>query len=320
MDPGQRPNRGDNTLDIRSTMNLTNEHLDRFTTDGYVVVEGALSDADIDLVISDYETVVDDLARDLYAKNRIGYLYEYEPFETRLARICDEDDTTYFDTDDALDIGRVRGRGTFHFMRCPNLLDVIEGLIGPEICCSPMTHIRAKLPTDAEAGRESNVVFWHQDAIFLHEEADNVFFVTTWSPLCDTSEENGCLRVMRGVHRNRTVYWNNEMPDGEVVSVPMRKGDVILIHKLTPHSSGPNHTDRIRWSMDIRYQQRGTPTGRSFWPAFDARSVTNVENETAYETWRDDWVKALHTFPKKVPRQNRPTQPLPYLGDMGPAA
>ena len=53
-------------------MNLTNEHLDRFTTDGYVVVEGALSDADIDLVISDYETVVDDLvaAQNLILRQR----------------------------------------------------------------------------------------------------------------------------------------------------------------------------------------------------------------------------------------------------------
>ncbi len=319
MDPGLEAYRGDNSRTISANpMTLTDQHLAQFKTDGYVVVEGALTNADIDLVISDYEDVVDRLANDLYEKNRIGYLYEYEPFDTRLARICDEDDATYFESDAALDIGQVRGEGTFLFMRCPNLLDLVEGLIGPEICCSPMSHIRAKLPTDEDTGKNSNVVFWHQDAIFLHEEADDVFFITVWVPFCDTSEENGCLRVMPSVHLNRTVYWDGEMPDGNWVSVPMRKGDVILIHKLTPHSSGPNNTDKIRWSMDVRYQARGTPTGRSFWPSFDARSRVNPDCETSYATWRDAWAKALVQYPEKVSRPNRPQQPLPYLGDMGP--
>jgi hypothetical protein len=299
-------------------MNLTHQHLTRFKTDGYVVVENALTRDDLGLVISDYEGVVDRLARDLYARNRIGYLYEYEPFDTRLARICDEDEATYFESDNALDIGQVRGEGTFLFMRCRNLLDVVEDLVGPEICCSPMTHIRAKLPADETVGRNSNVVFWHQDAVFLHEEADDVFFVTAWIPLSDTTEENGCLRVMPGVHLNRTVYWDNQMPEGDVVSVPMKRGDVILIHKLTPHSSGPNRTDSIRWSMDVRYQMRGTPTGRSFWPSFDARSRHDPNCEISYATWRDAWIEALSAFPQKVSRPNRPTYPRPYLGDMGP--
>lgn len=303
-------------------MKLTNQHLTQFKTDGYVVVQNALAETDLDLVISDYESVVDQIAGDLYAQNRIGYLYQYqyqyEPFDTRLARICDEDEATYHESDAALDVGQVRGKGTFLFMRCPNLLNVVEGLIGPEICCSPMTHIRAKLPTDEDTGRNSNVVFWHQDAVFLHEEADDVFFITAWIPLSDTSEENGCLRVMPGVHLNKTVYWDNQMPDSDAVSVPMKRGDVILIHKLTPHSSGPNQTNAIRWSMDVRYQMRGTPTGRSFWPGFDARSRQDPECETSYATWRNDWIKALREFPEKVSRPNRPKDALPYHGDMGP--
>ena len=126
------------------------------------------------------------------------------------------------------------------------------------------------------------MVFWHQDAIFFHEEADTTFVLTVWIPLCDTTEENGCLRVMPRIHKHRTVYWGDSLPDGDWVSVPMKKGDVIFIHKLTPHSSGTNNTDTIRWSMDIRYQKRGTPTGRAFWPSFDARSRLSPDSETDY--------------------------------------
>ena len=112
------------------------------------------------------------------------------------------------------------------------------------------------------------------------------------------------------------VYWGNSLPDEEGFNVPMKKGDVIFIHKLTPHSSGPNRTDAIRWSMDVRYQQSGTPTGRAFWPSFIARSHMSPESETDYEDWRRGWMTALERYPKKIPRQNRPEGPMLYRGEM----
>ena len=168
-------------------MTLTKAQLEQFSEEGYVVIERALTDADLHPVIHDYEQVIDRLARELYAEGRIRQLYLDEPFETRLARICDEDEATYFESDTFLDVGHVRGKGTFEFMRNQRLMDLVAGIIGPEICCSPMTHIRAKLPSDLERGRNSNVVSGHQDAIFLHEEADEIFVLTVWLPLCDAT-------------------------------------------------------------------------------------------------------------------------------------
>jgi len=297
-------------------MGLTQEQLKEFNQEGYVVIRSALQDTDIEQVIRDYEEIIDKLAKDLLTAGRISHLYENEPFERRLARICDEDDATYFASDQFLDVGHVRGKGTFNFMRNQKLLDLVESIIGPEISCSPMTHIRAKLPSDLGRGRNSNIVSWHQDAIFLHQEADQTFILTVWLPLCNAVEENGCLRIMPRIHKNRTVYWDNSLPNKAAVTVPMKRGDVVFIHKLTPHSSGPNQTDAIRWSMDIRYQKKGTPTGRSFWPGFDARSRLNPDAETSYETWQDHWILALEKYPKKVPRENRPNKPLPYQGEM----
>ncbi len=54
-----------------------------------------------------------------------------------------------------------------YFLRNDRLLDLVEAFVGPEITCSPIQHIRAKLPTrivsdgDAEA---KHVAPWHQDA------------------------------------------------------------------------------------------------------------------------------------------------------------
>ena len=108
-------------------MTLTKEQFEHFKEEGYVVLEAALQDVDFEPVIQDYKGVIDTLAKDLYANSRISQLYADEPFETRLARICDEDEATYFESDTFLDVGHIRGKGTFHFMRNKRLLDLIEG-------------------------------------------------------------------------------------------------------------------------------------------------------------------------------------------------
>ena len=128
-------------------MKLSERHREQFVDQGYVVVEGALTDGDLQPVIDDYSAIVADLAKKLHAEGRISRLHEEEPFDTRLARICDEDEETYFDSDEFLDVGQARPRGTFEFMRNGNLLDLVEGFVGPEISCNSISHIRAKLPS-----------------------------------------------------------------------------------------------------------------------------------------------------------------------------
>jgi ectoine hydroxylase-related dioxygenase (phytanoyl-CoA dioxygenase family) len=74
----------------------------------------------------------------------------------------------------------------------------------------------------------------------------------------------------------------------------MHKGSVLLMHKHTPHSSGRNTTDGVRWSMDLRYQATGTPTGRPFHPAFVVRSQRDPNSVlTDYDVWCRRWVEAL---------------------------
>ena len=282
-------------------MKLSQEHLDRFVEQGYVVVEGALSDADLQPVIDNYAAIVDGIARRLHAKGRIRQLHAGEPFDTRLARICDEDAATYFESDTALDIGRTRTRGLFEIMRNRNLLDLVEGFIGPEIACNAISHVRAKLPSDEAENKGSNIAPWHQDAIFTTPEARELFVLTVWFPLTDATADNGCLQLCPGLHRRGTVYWSlDSQPPCDPVTVPMRKGDMILIHKLCPHGSGPNRTDGIRWSMDLRYQTLGTPSPRPEWPSLVARSRAAPDSLTTYDEWSAAWKAGIEKHPEKA--------------------
>lgn len=320
--------------------------------EGYVIVAGALTSDDLDPVIAGIEAFVDERARALHREGRITELYESESFERRLALITRENTTIY----DDIDIMNMRDEAVFRFLGNARMLDLVESLVGPEITCSPIQHLRAKLPEglnslsghgngggnggggsdnggssngggdddngeeDALASRiRENVAPWHQDAQVHHEDADPVFILTVWLPLCDTDEENGCLQIIPRVHHSRTVYWSEGfgiedggLPEGEVLSLPMRKGDVLLMHKLIPHRSIPNRSGTIRWSLDLRYQQTGLPTGRSFYPNFIVRSRRHPEFVLSdYGTWNRGWEEALKVTAQRPPRKNKPTEPTP---------
>ena len=88
----------------------------------------------------------------------------------------------------------------------------------------------------------------------------------------------------------------------------MRKGSVLLLHKLIPHRSTPNLTDGIRWSMDLRYQKTGTPTGRELYPHFVTRSRSRPDSKyTDYEDWCRRWTGIL----EKVPLGSHPIRETP---------
>lgn len=280
---------------------LSQAQIDRFHEQGYLVVEGALTDEGLNPVVEEYNAHIDARALELHAEGKISELFENEPFERRLATICKENTEIF----GGLDIMRLRGKATFDFLHNERLLDVVEGIVGPEITCSPIQHIRAKLPHGiSPTNKDVHVRPWHQDAGVTLEEADPYLILTVWIPLVDATPENGCLEVLPRVqgtgllrhHRvsTGTAIVPEEMPNTEGVPLPVRKGDLILMHKETPHRSTLNLTDGTRWSMDLRYQKTGTPTGRPFYPDFMVRSRANPDLVlTDHATWCRMWIEAL---------------------------
>ena len=283
-------------------MKLKNCQIEQFQTEGYLLVEDALAAADLAPVIDEYAAYIDRRAHELLAEGRISQLYADEPFARRLACICREDAELYRE----LDIMYLRGRASFEFLRNPTLLDIVECLVGPEITCSPIQHIRPKLPNGlAPRGSDPHVVPWHQDAGVAWAEADAHFILTVWLPLTEAIEENGCLQIMPGGHIDGLLRHHTrrgagtkivgaELPRVHPVTLPMRPGSLLLMHNHLPHRSTKNQTDTVRWSADLRYQKTGTPTGRPYHPEFVARSRANPAAELSdYAAWCEMWRTAL---------------------------
>lgn len=281
-------------------MSLTAEQVQQFRERGYLVAEGVLTDDDLAPVIAEYAEWIDRRAKELAAEGKITELHTDAPFEQRAALL-------YAQSPDILknmDIMNVRGEASFQFLHNAHLLDAVESFIGGEIVCSPIQHVRAKPPA-ALSGENSGFynVPWHQDAGVTWEEADDSDIITCWLPLVDATVENGCMEVLPDVWKQGyrehqalggTTIRPDLLPDTAPQPVPVRKGGIIFMHRYTPHRSTPNFTDAVRWSLDLRYQPTGTPTGRPFHPEFVARSRQHPETVlTDHAEWSRRWETAL---------------------------
>jgi len=75
-------------------------------------------------------------------------------------------------------------------------------------------------------------------------------------------------------------------------TMPLKRGDILLLHRRTVHGSLPNVSDNIRWSFDLRYNPIGQPTGRGAFPGFVARSTARPEHVlTDAREWTRLWTE-----------------------------
>ncbi len=144
--------------------------------------------------------------------------------------------------------------------RHPAVLDVVEGLIGPDIL---IYHVTTWLKEPGSA----SYVSWHQDATYFGlEPADEV---TAWVALSDSSEASGCVRVLPGSHlegqrpHEAGPTAGNLLSNGQFVpgvaadeagiALEVPTGHLSVHHTYLMHASGPNQTAERRIGFGISY-------------------------------------------------------------------
>jgi phytanoyl-CoA hydroxylase len=296
---------------------LTQAQQAQFQRDGYLIVEDIVDErALIAPLVAEYERRLGVLMDDLYARGEISSSYDDLPFGRRLTALYKETSrgwSQYFDF--SLPFKQVQADEPCHFgpmvfamLTNPALLDIVESIVGPEILSNPVQHVRLKPPDwavtrDPRTGVGLNgVTQWHQDASVVTEEADETNIVTVWIPIVDADETNGCLQLVPRNHDDGLLQHCISADVGKylptrnfaadrAVPVPMKRGSVLLMNRMTPHGSLPNRSEDVRWSMDLRYQAVGLPTGRPEFPSFVARSRSNPASELHDAgAWRDSWL------------------------------
>ena len=245
---------------------LTEEQVQHFTDEGYVMVPDVFTDAEIQPLREEITGVIDSAAREMLAAGKISRTWEEEPFETRLTRVFGECDEILSPI-----VGRAGGGHSgpafFEFITNQRLLGCMESLVGPEIIGSSVYRIRPKMPS-----YERGAVPWHQDSGYFSPHCDDELIVTCWIPLVDTYPENGCLQVLPRVHRSGVmrhfthgpggflVIQDEDLPASErPVTVPVPAGGALFMTNLTPHCSSLHTRDVVRWAVDVRYQSATVP-------------------------------------------------------------
>lgn len=142
----------------------------------------------------------------------------------------------------------------------PRILDVAEGLLGPDLLIHSTTIFHKR------AG-EGSFASWHQDGYFM--ELSEPGFITIWVALTSSKPENGCVCVLPATqtlgklpHSTTAVSDQNLLGSGLQVTHPieaaasvdivLNPGELSVHHIYAIHGSNPNHSDQDRIGFVIK--------------------------------------------------------------------
>jgi ectoine hydroxylase-related dioxygenase (phytanoyl-CoA dioxygenase family) len=247
------------------------------TSKGYVLIRDLLPRVAV-------RSVLDDVTQVLSAARWL--LMEHDPRERMANReaACGDPDPMFKSV-----YQQVFNLESFHALpHQPALLEVMKMLAGEQVLVHPKPIGRLIFPHC-----ERLVTHAHQDYEFTGGDPE---FFTVWIPLHDCPIDMGPLRILEGSHRFGIQH--HERENLHVPEIPMEAavgdgwvggdvnaGDVLIFHSLTVHAASPNLSNRLRLSLDCRFQ--------------DARRVLNPANlvfagesgkswEKTYADWNAD--------------------------------
>lgn len=179
----------------------------------------------------------------------------HDPFE-RIANVsaaCGDPNPTFKHT-----YQNVFNLELFHALpHHPALQQVMKMLVGNRLLIHPKP-----------IGR---LIFPHCEHLTVHPHQDHRFMggdpecFTVWIPLHNCPIDVGPLRIAEGSHRLGYVHHEDEhthVPEipattnlgGDWVGGEINAGDVLIFHSLTVHAASPNLSNKLRISLDCRFQ------------------------------------------------------------------
>ncbi len=150
--------------------------------------------------------------------------------------------------------------GFLNFARQPAILDMVEQVLGPNFALWNSSFF-------AKPAGNGKRTPWHQDGEYWPIRP--LATCTVWIAVDAATPENGCLRVMKGSHkdrrlrRHRTVKASDvtltqelqpdEYDESQAVDLELAAGQVSLHDVFLLHGSEANTSDRPRRGMTLRF-------------------------------------------------------------------
>jgi hypothetical protein len=143
----------------------------------------------------------------------------------------------------------------------PAVIELLERMLGEAVLPHPRLVLRNVFPQ-----RPDYTTPAHQD--FPHIQGTTETY-SVWLPLGDCPVERGGLAIAEGSHHDGVVPFRVSSGaggmeavdpyEGRWVAGDFAEGDAIIFHSLVVHKALPNVSDRLRQSVDNRYQRVSDP-------------------------------------------------------------
>ncbi|GAB3327217.1 phytanoyl-CoA dioxygenase family protein [Larkinella ripae] len=219
-------------------MTFTNNHLQTYQRDGYVIVRNLFSEAEVERL---YDIAVGDEVLNSKTYDRV----DASGMKTRLALWYTLDDSLYS-----------------KFARSARILEGVERILG-----GTAAHYHSKLMQ--KEPRTGGAWEWHQDYGYWYKNNGFLFpdMLSVLTALTPATKENGCLQMIKGSHKmgrvehgftGEQVGADQEKVDQALKIMPleyleMGPGDTAFFHCNTLHASAANRSDKPRWSIITAY-------------------------------------------------------------------
>ncbi len=143
----------------------------------------------------------------------------------------------------------------------PAVIGLLERMLGEAVLPHPRLVLRNVFPQ-----RPDYTTPAHQDFPHIQGTAETY---SVWVPLGDCPLERGGLAIAEGTQHGGVVPFRVSTGaggmeavdpyEGRWVAGDFAEGDAIIFHSLTVHKALPNVSDRLRQSVDNRYQRVSEP-------------------------------------------------------------
>jgi hypothetical protein len=150
--------------------------------------------------------------------------------------------------------------GFAQYCQTPGILDMVAQVIGEDIALWNMSLF-------AKPAGNGKATPWHQDGEYWPIRP--LATCTVWIAIDDATRENGCLEVIPGSHRAKTLAPHRRNPSDQITlqdelaegtfdpadahPIILRRGQVSLHDVYLMHGSAPNRSAHSRRGMTMRF-------------------------------------------------------------------
>ena len=220
---------------------LTQEQIDFYQTNGYIVVENVISAKDI----AELRKITDEFVDKSSEVTEHTNVFDLEPGHTP----------------ESPQLRRIKNPVALHpiydrMLRHDYILDSVAQLIGPNI-----RYDTSKL--NMKSAGVGSPVEWHQDFAFA-ADVTNDDMLSVGLAIDDMTRDNGCLLFIPGSHKG-PVYnhhqndvfvgaiTNPDFTPDNAVPIEVKAGGITIHHTRTLHASAPNLSGQSRRLFLLQY-------------------------------------------------------------------